>query len=185
MTLRHFFRGLAALLVLVVPAAALGSSSYLFVFDRSGTMALVFDPETWRPAGAPVVGRGAFAAFGMPNRAGAGFEKFYVVANGSVVILDSGLGPKGTVFLPEANPDSFSNATAPDAALTPDCRRLLIVSGERMFILDTSADSVAAVLDLGFVANGVAGSRDSAFAYITSPNSNLVRRVNLGSKGLE
>ena len=131
------------------------------------------------------MGRGAFAAFGMPNRAGAGFEKFYVVANGSVVILDSGLGPKGTVFLPEANPDSFSNATAPDAALTPDCRRLLIVSGERMFILDTSADSVAAVLDLGFVANGVAGSRDSAFAYITSPNSNLVRRVNLGSKGLE
>ena len=54
-----------------------------------------------------------------------------------------------------------------------------------MFILDTTEDSLAAVLDLGFVANGVAASRDSAFAYITSPNSNLVRRVALASYGLE
>ena len=120
LTLRHFFRGLAALLILVVPAAALGSSSYLFVFDRSGTIAKVFDAETWRPAGTPVVGRGAFAAFGIPNRAGAGFEKFYVVANGSVVILDSDFAPQGTVFLREADSDFFGTAITRDAALCQD-----------------------------------------------------------------
>ena len=185
MTLLRFFRVLVALLILVVPAAALGSSSYLFVFHHSGTTASVFDAETSQRVATPVVGNGAFAAFGVPGPGAHGFAKFYVVTGDSVVTLDSDFGPKGTVFLPEANPDSFSNATAPDAALTPDWRRLLIVSGERMFILDTTEDSLAAVLDLGFVANGVAASRDSAFAYITSPNSNLVRRVALASYGLE
>ena len=173
MTLLHFFRGLVALLILVVPEAALGGSSYLFVFHRDGTTASVFDAETLQPAGAPVVGNGAFAAFGIPGRAAAGFGKFYVVSEGSVVILDSEFAPRGMVFLPEAVPGSFSRAITSAAALTPDNRRLLIVSGSRMYILDTADDSLAAVLDLGFDANGVAASGDSALAYLTSLNSNL------------
>ena len=54
-----------------------------------------------------------------------------------------------------------------------------------MYILDTADDSLAAVLDLGFVANGVAASGDSALAYLTSLNSNLIRRVDLVSNELE
>ena len=185
LTLLHFFRGLVALLLLVVPEAALSGSSYLFVFHRGGGIASVFDAETLQPAAAPVVGNGAFAALGVPGRAAAGFEKFYVVSAGSVAILDSAFAPRGTVFLPEAVPGSFSRAIIAAAALTPDNRRLLIVSGSRMYILDTADDSLAAVLDLGFVANGVAASGDSALAYLTSLNSNLIRRVDLASNELE
>ena len=185
LTLLHFFRGLVTLLILVVPEAALSGSSYLFVFHRGGGIASVFDAETLQPAAAPVVGNGAFAAFGVPGRATAGFERFYVVSAGSVAILDSAFAPRGTVFLPEAVPGSFSRAIIAAAALTPDKRRLLIVSGSRMYILDTAEDSLAAVLDLGFVANGVAASGDSALAYLTSLNSNLIRQVDLVSNELE
>ena len=185
LTLLHFFRGLVALLILVVPEAALGGSRYLFVFHRDGTTASVFDAETLQPAGAPVVGNGAFAAFSIPGRAAAGFGKFYVVSEGSVVILDSEFAPRGMVFLPAAVPGSFSRAITTAAALTPDNRRLLIVSGSRMYILDTADDSLVAVLDLGFDANGVAASGDSALAHLTSLNSNLIRRVDLTSNELE
>ena len=193
LTLLRFFRGFVALLVLVVPAAALGDSSYLFVFHRSGTTASVFDAETLRPVAAPVVGSGAFAAFAVPYRIATGFPKFYVVSPGSISILDSEFAVRGTVFLPEADPASFGEVAAAGkastasttstaaAALTPDNGRLLIVLGERLYVLDTADDSVAAVVDLGFVAHGVAGSRDSAAALLSSLNSNLIRRVDLAS----
>ena len=193
LTLLPFFRGLVALLVLMVPAAALGDSSYLFVFHRSGTTASVFDAETLRPVAAPVVGSGAFAAFAVPYRIATGFAKFYVVSPGSISILDSEFAVRGTVFLPEADPASFGEVAAAGkastastmstaaAALTPDNGRLLIVLGERLYVLDTADDSVAAFVDLGFVAHGVAGSRDSAAALLSSLNSNLIRRVDLAS----
>ena len=52
----------------MVPAAALGDLGYLFVFHRGGVTASVFDAETLQPLAAPVVGRGAFAAFAVPHR---------------------------------------------------------------------------------------------------------------------
>ena len=193
LTLLRFFRGFVALLVLVVPAAALGDFSYLFVFHRSGTTASVFDAETLRPVAAPVVGSGAFAAFAVPDRVAIGFVKFYVVSRDSITILDSEFAVRGTVFLLGADPAPFgdvakagkastaSTTSTGAAALTPDNGRLLIVSGERLYVLDTADDSVAAVVDLGFVAHGVAGSGDSAAALLSSLNSNLIRRVDLAS----
>ena len=181
----------------MVPAAALGDLGYLFVFHRGGATASVFDAETLQPLAAPVVGSGAFAAFAVPHRGAAGVAKFYVVSEDAVVILDSEFAVRGTVFLPVADPASFgkvttatkvstaSKASTAEAALTPDNGRLLIVLGERFYVLDTADDSVAAVVDLGFVAHGVASSGDSAFAFLRSLNSNLIRRVDLASGELE
>ena len=154
---------------------------YVFVFHGDTVTASVYDSETLELVGTPLVGRRASLAFGVTDKETSNtFEKFYVVTHNSVVILNSDFSVRGTVFLEGSVPATQSAAT-----LSPDGTRLLIASGDRVVILDTSEDSILASVELSSRPTGVAVDGRSNRAYIISSESRWVRILDLDNNQLE
>jgi uncharacterized protein (TIGR03437 family) len=141
--------------------------------DLVNRNATILSADSFNPLGTPAVGIDSYAAFTLPNG-----SKSYVVARGAVntvTILSN--EASGVTFL--KNIDLATGST--DAALTPDGRRLLIVSlnESALTIIDTVSDLVLTKIPLSAPANSVVSNFESNRAFTASPNGAVVTAVDL------
>lgn len=143
--------------------------------DLVNRAATVLNPDTLSPAGTPNVGIDAYNAFTLPNG-----SKTYVVAKGAantVTVLSN--TSSGTTFLKSIDLPTGST----DAALTPDGRRLVIVSlsESAATIIETVNDNVLLKVPLSAPANTVAINFESTRAFTASPNGAVVTAIDLNT----
>ncbi len=166
---------IAALVLLLCSLPAAAATNLLFVFHGRTPLASVFEADTFELLATPSVGLGAFRAFGMadpadPNR----WQKFYIVSDQSITVLDSGFAVRGSLFLPAPVAPSFGAA-----ALSADGSRLLVAAGDQIYVIDTSSNSMVATLSPGFSPTAILVLPDSQKAYVVSSGSTMVAVVDL------
>ncbi len=174
--MQRFLRLLFVSLLVVAPLR-LQAASYLFVFDGDSPTATVYDAQSLERLASPAVGRRAGYAFAVADPADVRrIEKFYVVSEGSIAILNADFSVRGNLFLPEPLAGG-SNA----AALSPDGRHLLAAAGNSVYVIDTSTDTIAATLEPGFTPTLVVALPGSERAYVASTESTYLRVIDLTS----
>ncbi len=151
--------------VIVLPAGE--------VAEPSSRTASILDLESWKLVGTAAVGREAFNAFTLPNG-----SKTYVVSKSelnTITVLNR-LGG-GVSVLKSINLPSGST----DAVLTPDGKRLLLVSmaDAALTIINTSTDSILARIPLSAPANSVVSNYDGSMAFTASPRGAEIAAVDI------
>lgn len=141
--------------------------------DLVNRNATVLNADSFNTLGSPAVGLDSYTAFTLPNG-----TKTYVIARGAantVTVLSN--SSSGVTFL--KNIDLGTGST--DAALTPDGRRLLIVSlnESALTIIETVNDNVLVKVPLSAPANSVVSNFESSRAFTASPNGAVVTAVDL------
>ena len=141
--------------------------------DLVNRNATVLNADSFNSLGSPAVGLDSYTAFTLPNG-----TKTYVIARGAantVTVLSN--SSSGVTFL--KNIDLGTGST--DAALTPDGRRLLIVSlnESALTIIETVNDNVLVKVPLSAPANSVVSNFESSRAFTASPNGAVVTAVDL------
>ncbi|MCP5114204.1 MAG: hypothetical protein GY953_25525, partial [bacterium] len=162
------------LVVCLLSAAPSEAAERLFVFHGDEAYASVYDVGALNRVETVAVEPGAFAAFGVPAISGGSFEKFYVLSETAVVILDGSLSVRGRLTFPE--PIRKGPNTA---ALSAEASRLVVIAGQKVYIVDTGKDSIVAELNPGFPPSGVVVRPGSGSAFLTSAESNLLGRIDL------
>ncbi len=169
----------STLLLLIALTCAAQSRSVIVLpagpaVDPTNRNATILDIETWKPIGNPAVGIDAYQAFTLPDG-----SKTYIVAKGAAntVTVLAELSSGGKVL---KSIDLPTGST--DAALTPDGKRLLIVSitDPALTVINTVTDRVIARIPLAAPANSVVVNFDSTVAFTASPNGAVITFVNLG-----
>ena len=141
--------------------------------------ATILDIESWKPVGSPVVGAETYNAFTLPDG-----SRTYVVAKSStstVTVLGE-LGRGGPVLETIDLPGGST-----DAALSPDGKRLLVVSMKEavLTIIHTKTNRVMARVGLEAPANSVAVNFESTRAFVTLPGpSGRMMGIDLGPNTL-
>jgi uncharacterized protein (TIGR03437 family) len=153
--------------VIVLPAGP--------AIDPANRNATILDVETWKPVGNPTVGADAYDAFTLPDG-----SKTYVVSKSvanTITVL--GLLASGGPVL--ASIELAAGLT--DAALTPDGKRLLIVStgDSALTIVNTATDRVIAKVALEAPAHTVVVNFESTQAFTASRSGALITRIDLGA----
>ena len=141
--------------------------------DLVNRNATVLNAESFNSVGTPAVGLDSYNAFTLPNG-----SKTYVIARGAantVTVLSN--SSSGVTFL--KNIDLGTGST--DATLTPDGRRLLIVSlnESALTVIETVNDNVLVKVPLSAPANSVVSNFESSRAFTASPNGAVVTAVDL------
>ena len=174
-------------LVLLVAAGLAPASAqvtepahFVFVFHKGKDTAEVFDGASLTRLGSPIVGFGAFRAFGLPgsNDTGAA-AKFYVLSPRAVRVLDGGFHEVATIPL--------SRPALPDrqgAAMSSDGSTLLVATAAGVYLIDTASDAVREYLPAGFQVSGVALSSDADRAYVVASGAAMLRGIDLSAGSL-
>ena len=141
--------------------------------DLVNRNATVLNADSFNSVGTPVVGLDSYTAFTLPNG-----SKTYVIARGAantVTVLSN--SSSGVTFL--KNIDLGTGST--DATMTPDGRRLLIVSLNEaaLTVIETVNDNVLVKVPLSAPANSVVSNFESTRAFTASPNGAVVTAVDL------
>ena len=141
--------------------------------DQVNRNATVLNPVTLAPVASPIVGLDAYTALTLPNG-----SKTYVIARGAANTV--------TVLSNTASGVSFSKnidlpAGSTDATLTPDGKRLLIVSinDAAVTVIETVNDNVLVKIPLASPANSVVTNFESTRAFTASPNGAVVTAIDL------
>ena len=145
--------------------------------DLVNRNATVLNADSFNSVGTPAVGLDSYTAFTLPNG-----TKTYVIARGAantVTVLSN--SSSGVTFL--KNIDLGTGST--DATLTPDGRRLLIVSLNEaaLTVIETVNDNVLVKVPLSAPANTVVSNFESTRAFTASPNGAVVTAVDLVTNG--
>jgi len=141
--------------------------------DLVNRNATILNSDTMTVIGTVAVANDAYNAFTLPNG-----TKSYVVGRGAsntVTVLSnasSGVTVLKSLDLPAGSTDAY---------LTPDGRRLLLVSLNESFltIIETSNDTVLLRVPLTAPANSVVSNFESSRAFTSSPNGAVVTAVDL------
>ena len=165
--------------LIFVAVTAFAQPRHVIVLPAGGTAepsnrtASILDLESWKLVGSAAVGREAFNAFTLPNG-----SKTYVVSKSelnTITVLPR-LGA-GVTLLKSINlPTGLT-----DAALTPDGKRLLVVSmaDAALTIVNTSTDSILARIPLSAPANSVVSNYDGSVAFTASPRGAEITSVDI------
>ncbi len=132
----------------------------------------VYDASSLAPAASLTVGRGAIGAFSIPGSGGGESEKFLVVSENGISILNADFSPRGTLFLP-------TRSLPAAAALSHDRSLLAVAAGQTLFLIDTSTETIRAEIELGFEAVGLAVRGDSRRVYLIPARAGHVRVVDI------
>ncbi|MBY0507379.1 MAG: hypothetical protein K2X03_25920 [Bryobacteraceae bacterium] len=147
--------------------------------DPRNSNATILDLDTWKPIGNPAVGIDAYQAFTLPDS-----TKTYIVAKGAekTVTVIGDLSTGGQVLKVIDLPQGST-----DAALTPDGKRLLLVSmtDAALTIFNTSTDRVMARIPLATPANSVAVNFESTRAFVALPAEGSVTAIDLGTNAVD
>ena len=141
--------------------------------DLVNRNATILNSDTLNIIGTVAVANDAYNAFTLPNG-----TKSYVIARGAsntVTVLNN--APSGVTVLKSLDLPAGST----DAYLTPDGRRLLVVSLNESFltIIETSGDNVLLRVPLAAPANSVVSNFESGRAFTASPNGAVITAVDL------
>lgn len=177
--MKHSFRQTLLFAALTLPAFTQTRSVIVLPAgppsDLVNRNATFLNPETFNPIGTPAVGNDSYAAFTLPSG-----TKTYVIARGAVntvtVLSNSTTGP---TFLKNLDLPAGSS----DAYLTPDGRRLLVVSINEAFltVIETANDNVLLKVPLSAPANSVVANFESTRAFTASPNGAVVSGIDLST----
>lgn len=143
--------------------------------DLVNRNATVLNADTLNSIGNPAVGIDAYSAFTLPNG-----TKTYVIARGAantVTVLSN--STSGVTFLKSIDIGTGST----DATLSPDGRRLLIVSlnESALTVIETVNDNVLVKVPLSAPANTVVCNFESSRAFTASPNGAVVTAIDLAT----
>ncbi len=174
----HSFSSLAVAVLLgsaALHAAPLTqpANGALFVFHGSRSEAAVLDPATLKQVAAVSAPLGSFRALALPrpyNSTGA--SKYYILGPRAVTVLDGAFGVRTTIELP-----AVASVGSMQSVMSPDGRRLAIVAGRRLLLIDTVADRIAANLDVGFAAAAILPHPDGRRALLPASGAALARWV--------
>ncbi len=162
-------------LLLGVPAAV---TDLLVVFGNDDTVA-IHNADNFALLGTPTVAGGVLEAFGIPDPANPDkLLKIAILTKTSVVIL----GPEPPFPVLDVR-DLVAGAADPAAVLTPDASRLLVISGDFLYVFDTAIAGAPAPVSLTLQseATGVAVRLDGERAYISLTDSTTLRLLNVTS----
>lgn len=143
--------------------------------DLVNRNATVLNTDAFTAAGTPAVGIDSYAAFTLPTG-----TKTYVIAKGAtntVTVLSN--ASSVVTFLKTIDLPTGST----DAALTPDGRRLVVVSlnDSAATIIETVNDNVLTRVPLSAPANSVVINFESTRAFTASPNGAVVTAIDLNT----
>ncbi|HUS06335.1 MAG TPA: Ig-like domain-containing protein [Bryobacteraceae bacterium] len=161
----------SALIAVALLTPAHARNVFVTAGDSGGSTLSTYTTDPFSFVGSIAAAPNSFLVLAAPSG-----TKYYVVgrsASDTVVVLEGNF----TALQVTKRLSLGSAATA--AAMTPDGRRLVVVTANNTAIIDTTTDTQIGTIDTGSNANSVAVSLDGTRAYVLSPTSQRLTAIDL------
>ena len=157
-------------LLLCAAAPASRAADLLFAFGADGEPAHVYEASSLTLRATPQVVSGARVALGRPGSGG--YDRYYVVGQGGVSVLDASFREVAQIPLPDEPLGQWQ-----PAVFAAQSGSLLVVAGSKAYRIDTAREAVDKVAEVGTPLAGVALREGSRYAYLVGANGRTVWRM--------